>query len=55
MVTVTAVVEKNGSLTDVAVKKDIGGGCGAEAVRAIKVMPTWIPGQVKMRDKRGEV
>jgi hypothetical protein len=46
------VVEKNGSLSDVKVKKDIGGNCGAEAVRAVKTMPTWIPGQVKNEDKR---
>ena len=55
LVTVTAVVEKNGSLTEVTVKKDIGGGCGAEAVRTIRQMPTWIPGQVKNEDKRTRV
>jgi len=55
LVTVTAVVEKNGSLTEVTVKKDIGGSCGAEAVRAVKLMPTWIPGQIKNEDKRVRV
>ena len=55
VVTVTAVVEKNGSLTDVKVKKDIGGGCGEEAVRVVKLMPTWIPGQIKNEDKRVRV
>jgi protein TonB len=55
LVTVSAVVEKNGSLSDVKVKKDIGGNCGAEAVRAVKTMPTWIPGQVKNEDKRVRV
>lgn len=52
LVTVTFVVEKTGSLSEVTVKKDVGGGCGAEAVRAIKLMPTWIPGQIKNEDKR---
>jgi hypothetical protein len=52
---VTAIVEKNGSLSDVKVKRDIGGGCGAEAVRAVKQMPTWIPGQIKNEDKRVKV
>jgi protein TonB len=55
VVTVTAVVEKNGSLSEVTVKKDIGGGCGAEVVRAVKLMPTWIPGQIKNEDKRVRV
>jgi len=55
LVEVTAVVEKNGSLTDVQVKHDIGGGCGAEATKAVKQMPTWIPGQIKGEDKRVKV
>jgi TonB family protein len=55
LVTVSAVVEKNGTLSEVTVKRDIGGGCGAEAVRAIQLMPTWIPGQVKNEDKRVRV
>lgn len=55
VVTVTAVVEKNGSLTEVKVKKDIGGGCGDEAIRVVKLMPTWIPGQIKNEDKRVRV
>ena len=52
LVEVTAVVEKNGSLSDVQVKRDIGGDCGTEAIRVVKQMPTWIPGQVKNEDKR---
>lgn len=54
-VEVTSVVEKNGTLSDVQVKHDIGGGCGAEAIRVIKQMPTWIPGQIKGEDKRVKV
>ncbi|MBK9730746.1 MAG: energy transducer TonB [Chitinophagaceae bacterium] len=52
IVTVSAVVEKDGSLSEVKVKKDIGGDCGSEAVRVVKLMPTWIPGQIKNEDKR---
>jgi len=50
------VVEKDGSITNVELLKDIGGGCGDEAVRVIKMMPKWNPGKqrnhavkVKMR------
>ena len=52
LVTVTAVVEKDGSLSEVKVKKDIGGGCGEEAVRVVKLMPSWIPGMIRNEDKR---
>lgn len=40
---VSFVVEKDGSLTDVKVAAEIGGGCGNEAVRIVKLMPKWIP------------
>lgn len=46
---ISFVVEKDGSITNVTVKRDIGGGCGAEAVRVVKAMPRWKPG--KQRDK----
>lgn len=36
---VTFVVEKDGRLTEIKVLRDIGGGCGAEAVRVVKTMP----------------
>ncbi len=39
------VVEKDGSVSNVKAARDIGGGCGAEAVRVIKSMPKWTPGQ----------
>ncbi len=41
---ITFVVEKGGNITDVKIKRDIGGGCGEEAVRVIKKMPKWKPG-----------
>ena len=42
---VTFVVEKDGSITNVKLLRDIGGGCGEEAVRAVKAMPKWTPGK----------
>ena len=41
---VTFVVEKDGSITGARVLRDIGGGCGAEAIRLVNSMPKWIPG-----------
>lgn len=42
---VTFVVEKDGSLTDVKVIRDIGYGTGAEAIRVLKKSPRWNPGE----------
>lgn len=43
-VIVSFVVEKDGSLTDIKVVRDIGSGCGAEAVRVLSKSPHWTPG-----------
>lgn len=55
-VIVEFIVEKDGSLSNIKVLKDIGGGCGDEAVRIVKMMPQWecgiqrdIPVRCKMR------
>lgn len=42
---VTFVVEKDGSITDVKVLRDIGYGTGEEAVRVLKNSPNWIPAE----------
>ena len=42
---VTFVVEKDGSVSNARVLRDIGGGCGAEAIRVVKSMPKWTPGK----------
>src|SRR5690606_37763367 len=42
---VTFVVEKDGSLTDIKVVRDIGYGTGKEAIRVLKNSPKWIPGE----------
>ncbi len=38
------VVEKDGSLTDIKVIRDLGFGTGAEAIRLLKSAPKWKPG-----------
>lgn len=42
---VSFVVEKDGSLTDIKVIRDIGYGTGKEAVRVLKACPKWTPGE----------
>lgn len=42
---VTFVVERDGSLTDIKVVRDIGYGSGAEAIRVLKKSPRWVPGE----------
>ncbi|RYY08016.1 MAG: energy transducer TonB, partial [Sphingobacteriaceae bacterium] len=43
-VIVSFVVERDGNLTDIKVLRDIGGGCGAEAIRVLQKSPHWTPG-----------
>lgn len=38
------VVEKDGSIANPKVLRDIGGGCGDEALRVVRAMPKWNPG-----------
>jgi protein TonB len=45
-VVVSFVVRKDGSATDIKLLKDIGAGCGKEALRVIQSMPYWIPGEM---------
>ena len=42
---VTFVVETDGSITNPRLLRDIGGGCGQEALRVVKMMPKWKPGK----------
>ncbi|MCI4443882.1 MAG: energy transducer TonB [Lentimicrobium sp.] len=42
---VTFVVEKDGSLTDIKVLRDIGYGTGKEAIRVLGKCPKWTPGE----------
>ncbi|MCB0519068.1 MAG: energy transducer TonB [Saprospiraceae bacterium] len=45
MVVTRFVVERDGSISNIEIIRDIGGGCGDEAMRVIKKMPNWIPGK----------
>lgn len=40
---ISFVIEKDGSITDVKVKRSVGGGLDEELVRVIKSMPNWSP------------
>lgn len=42
---VTFIIEKDGSISNVKVLRDIGYGTGAEAIRVISISPKWIPGE----------
>ncbi|WP_369695582.1 energy transducer TonB [Flavobacterium alvei] len=42
---VTFVIEKDGTLTDIKVLRDLGYGTGKEAIRVLKMMPKWSPGE----------
>jgi TonB family protein len=44
---VSFIVEKDGSVSNVELKRGIGGGCDEEAVRVISAMPKWTPGKMK--------
>lgn len=43
-VTISFVVEADGTLTNIEIKNDIGGGCGKEGKRVVEMMPKWNPG-----------
>jgi protein TonB len=45
MIVITFVVNKDGSISNIELLKDIGGGCGKEAIRVIRNMPKWTPGE----------
>lgn len=39
------VIDATGSISDIRIARDIGAGCGREAVRVAKTMPKWNPGR----------
>ena len=49
---ISFVVEKDGSVSNVEVKRGIGGGCDEEAARVIAGMPKWQPGMQKGKPVR---
>jgi protein TonB len=44
-VLVTFVIEKDGSIVEVKVLRDLGYGTGEEAIRVLKASPKWVPGE----------
>lgn len=42
---VTFIIEKDGSLSDIKVLRDLGHETGREAIRVLKNTPKWIPGK----------
>jgi len=49
---VSFIVETDGTITNVKIMRGIGAGCDEEAVRVIKLMPKWKPGEVKGKPVR---
>lgn len=49
---VTFVVEKDGSIANPRILRDIGGGCGNEAIRVVKAMPKWKAGKQRGKNVR---
>jgi TonB family protein len=50
-VTLTFIVEKDGSISDIKVARSVSPSLDAEAVRVAKSMPKWTPG----KNKDGEI
>mgnify|MGYP000179398787 CR=1 FL=1 len=50
LVMIQFVVDKDGSIGDIKITKDIGAGCGKETSRVVKNMPTWIPGKQRGKE-----
>jgi TonB family protein len=44
-VAVKFVIEKDGSVSNIQIVRDIGSGCGEAAINMIKAMPKWTPGE----------
>ncbi len=42
---VTFIVEKDGSIDEIKVLRDIGYGTGKEAIRVLELSPKWLPGE----------
>ncbi len=54
VVVLAFIVEKDGSISNLKIAREIGGGCGEEALRIAKKMPTWTPGMEEGKPVRVE-
>lgn len=52
IVLLEVIVEPDGKVLFSRMLRDIGGGCGEEAIRLVKNMPLWIPGKQKGKEVR---
>ena len=52
MCVVDFVIEKDGSISTGNIRRDIGGGCGQEALRVVNTMPKWRPAHQKGKPVR---
>ncbi|MEO1260849.1 MAG: TonB family protein [Bacteroidota bacterium] len=52
MVVIRFVVEKNGEISGAKIMRDIGAGCGQEALRVVNKMPEWVPGRQRGHEVR---
>ncbi len=46
------VIEPDGTISNHEIVRDPGGKCGAEALRVVKLMPSWLPGKQRGRAVR---
>lgn len=53
-VIISFAVEKDGSITNAEILREIGGGCGEEALRVVNSMPKWNPGKQAGRPVRSK-
>ena len=44
-VALSFVINKDGAVSDISILKEVGGGCGKEAMRVVQSMPRWSPGE----------
>ncbi len=49
---VSFIIEKDGSINEIKVLRDIGYGTGEEAIRVLKLSPNWKPGEQNGRKVR---
>lgn len=49
---ISFVVEKNGSIVNPKIVRNVAGGCGEEALRVVKKMPNWTPGKQRGKTVR---
>jgi len=52
IVAISFIIDVDGKVTSAEILRDIGGGCGTEALRVIQAMPRWSPGNHNNKNVR---